>query len=190
MSDWLVYDDIVDLVRNRHHDSYSGLLTGVTESQHSFQIGFDNGNIVLLTYRIRKGLAALKLISQIERAKISEYPVSTVVEVSSDVPDTNAILSRLTSNTLDDTTSITEISEVPRPQSMNNPSRPRKVDAKMKAVIEAAAIHHFGPIGAMVCAEHLHEARADVRQLMLEIANEVGASEADSRAFFESISNA
>jgi hypothetical protein len=190
MSDWLVYDDIVDRVRSRHHEGFSGLLTGVTESQHSFQIGFDNGNIVLLTYRIRKGLAALQLISQIERAKISEYPVAAVVEVSSDVPDTSTILSRLTSNTIDDTTSITEISEVPSPPSRGNSGQPRTVDAKMKAIIESAAIHHFGPIGAMVCAEHLHEAPADVRQLMLEIANEVGASEADSRAFFETVSNA
>ena len=190
MSDWLVYDDIVDLVRSRHHDGYSGLLTGVTERQHSFQVGFDNGNIVLLSYRIRKGLAALQLISQIERAKISEYPVAAPVELSSDVPDTSTILSSLTSNTRDDTTSITEISDVPSPQSMSDSGQSLMVDAKMKAIIEAAAIHHFGPIGAMVCAEHLHESRADVRQLMLEIVNEIGASEADSRAFFESISNA
>jgi hypothetical protein len=190
MSDWLVYDDIVDLVRSRHHDGYSGLLTGVTERQHSFQVGFVNGNIVLLTYRIRKGLAALQLISQIERAKISEYPVAAVAELSSDVPDTGTILSHLTSNTRDDSTSITEITEVPSPQSMRNSGQSPAVDAKMKAIIEAAAIHHFGPIGAMVCAEHLHEAHSDVRQLMLEIVNEVGASEADSRAFFESISNA
>ena len=106
------------------------------------------------------------------------------------MPDTSTILSRLTSNTLDDTTSITEISEVPSPPSGGNSGQPRTVDARMKAIIESAAIHHFGPIGAMVCAEHLHEAPADVRQLMLEIANEVGASEADSRAFFETVSNA
>jgi len=190
MSDWLVYDDIVDLVRSRHHDGYSGLLTGVTELQHSFQVGFDNGNIVLLSYRIRKGLAALQLISQIERAKISEYPVTAPVERSSDVPDTGTILSSLTSNTRDDTTSITEISDVPSPQSMRKSGQSGTVDVKMIEIIEAAAIHHFGPIGAMVCAEYLHEARGDVRQLMLEIVNEVGASEADSRAFFESISNA
>ena len=189
MSDWVPYDDIVDLVRTRHHSGYSGLLTGVTELQHSFQIGFDTGNIVLLTYRIRKGMAALQLISQIEQAKISEYPVDTVAEVSKDVPDTSAILSRLTSNTLDDTTSITEISEVPSPPSTSSSGQPRTVDEKIKTVIEAAAVHHFGPIGAMVCEEHLVDARGDVRQIMLEIANDVGASEADTRAFFRSVSN-
>ena len=189
MSDWLLYDDIVDLVRDRHHGGHSGLLTGVTELQHSFQIGFDKGTIVLLTYRIKKGLAALQLISQIKRAKISEYPVAAVTAVSSDVPDTSAILSRLTSNTLEDSTSITEISEIPSPPSTSNSGQPRTVDEKIKTVIEAAAVHHFGPIGAMVCEEHLLDARGDVRQLMLEIANDIGASEADVRAFFESVSN-
>ena len=189
MSDWLLYDDIVDLVRDRHHGGHSGLLTGVTELQHSFQIGFDKGNIVLLTYRIKKGLAALQLISQIKRAKISEYPVSTVAEISNDVPDTSAILSRLTSNTLEDSTSITEISDVPSPPSTSSTGQPRTVDAKIKTIIEAAAVHHFGPIGAMVCEEHLVDARGDVRQIMLEIANDVGASEADTRAFFKSVSN-
>jgi hypothetical protein len=189
VSDWLLYDDIVDLVRSRHHGGHSGLLTGVTERQHSFQIGFDKGNIVLLTYRIRKGLAALQLISQIERAKITEYPVATVTGVSSDVPDTSAILSRLTSNTQEDVTSITEISEVPSPLSEDNSGQPRALDAKMRTIIEAAAVHHFGPIGAMVCEEHLSDAQADVRQLMLEIANDVGASEDDTRSFFNSVSN-
>jgi hypothetical protein len=189
VSDWIVYDDLVDLVRERHHGGHSGLLTGVTELQHSFQIGFDKGNIVLLTYRVKKGLAALQLISQINRAKISEYPVSTVVGVSSDVPDTSTVLSRLTSNTLEDSTSITEITEVPSPPSTNESGKPRTVDAKIKTIIEAAAVHHFGPIGAMVCEEHLVDARGDVRQIMLEIANDVGASEADTRAFFKSVSN-
>ena len=51
-------------------------------------------------------------------------------------------------------------------------------------------MHHFGPIGAMVCEEHLHDAKGDVRSIMLGIAQEVGASEADTRAFFQSVSSA
>ena len=51
MSNWILYDDFVDLVRNHHHDGFSGLITGVSEVKHSFQIGFDKGEIVLLNYQ-------------------------------------------------------------------------------------------------------------------------------------------
>ena len=190
MSNWIFYDDFVDLVRNHHHDAYSGLITGVSDRQHSFQIGFDQGNIVLLNYRIKKGLAALQLITQIERAKISEHANSDIHDSGSEVPDTNTILSRLTTNTLDDTTGKTDISDVPAMRETSGSSSQRAVDSGLKKIIETAAIHHFGPIGAMVCEEHLTHAQGDVRAVMLKIAQDVGASEADTKAFFRMVSNA
>ncbi len=189
MNDWILYDEIVDLVRNHHHNDFSGLITGVSDSNHSFQIGFDQGQIVLLTYRIRKGAAALDLISQIERAKITEHPSSDIQGIVSEVPETSTVLSQLTAQTLDDTTN-TDISEVPRPQKTSVTSSRRSIDARLKRIIESAAVHHFGPIGAMVCEEYLAEPQGDVRKIMLSIAQEVGASEFDTRAFFQEISNA
>ena len=190
MSNWILYDDFVNLVRNHHHDAYSGLITGVSDRQHSFQIGFDQGNIVLLNYRIKKGLAALQLITQIERAKISEHANSDIHDIGTEVPDTSTILSRLTANTLDDTNSTTDISDV---LAMREPSGSKSqpaVDSGLKKIIETAAIHHFGPIGAMVCEEHLANAQGDVRGIMLKIAQDVGASEADTKAFFQMVSSA
>jgi hypothetical protein len=107
VSNWILYDDFVDQVRNLHHDAYSGLITGVSDSNHSFQIGFDHGAIILLTYRIKKGLAALKLITQIERARITEHPNSDIHEAAGESLDTSEVLALLVANTLDETNTIT-----------------------------------------------------------------------------------
>ncbi len=190
MSNWILYDEIVDLVRNHHHNVFSGLITGVSDNNHSFQIGFDRGEIVLLTYRIKKGMAALQLITQIERAKITEHPGSDIQETASEVLDTSAVLSQLTANTLDETTTTTtNINDVPAPPQTSVTSSSRSVDARLKKIIENAAIHHFGPIGAMVCEEHLADPQGDVRAIMLNIAQDVGASESDAQAFFQSVSD-
>jgi len=117
VSNWIIYDDFVDLVRRHHHNAFSGLITGMSDSRHSFQIGFDRGEIVLLTYRIKKGLPALQDITQIERAKITEHPNSDIQETAAGGPDTSVILSQLTANTLDETTTMTtDISDVPTPR--------------------------------------------------------------------------
>ena len=164
MSNRILYDDFVDLVRIHHHNAFSGLITGVSDSNHSFQIGFDHGKIVLLTYRVKKGVAALHLMSQIERAKISEHPNADIHEVSGEVPDTGLILSELTAQTLDETTTMTtDISNLPSPRQTSVTSSPRSVDSRLRQIIERAAIHHFGPIGAMVCEDHLVDPHHDRR---------------------------
>lgn len=189
MSNWIPYDEFVDLVRHHHHESFSGLITGVSDTNHSFQLGFDRGEIVLLSYRIKKGMAALQYLAQIERAKISEHPNRDIQDITADNLDTSSVLSRLTANTLDDTTT-TDISDLPEAPPANKPISKRKVDASLKRKIETAAIHHFGPIGAMVCEEHLANPQSDLRAVILNIAQDVGASEADTRAFFQSVSSA
>ena len=190
MSNWILYDDFVDMVRNHHHNAFSGLITGVSDNGHSFQIGFDRGDIVLLTYRIKKGMNALSLITQIERAKISAHPNSDINEITGEVIDTRTVLAQLMATTLDETTTlVTDISEVPAPHKTSTTSSSRTVDARLKKIIESAAVHHFGPIGAMVCDERLVNPRGDVRAIILGIAQDVGANESDTRAFFKSVSN-
>ena len=189
MSNWILYDDFVDLVRNLHHNAYSGLITGVSDTNHSFQLGFDQGAIILLTYRIKKGMAALQLITQIERAKVTEHPHSDILEVAGEDLDTGEVLAQLIANTLDETTSITtDITDVPAVHQSSRSSG--SVDAKLKRIIHSAAIHHFGPIGALVCDERLGNPGGDVRAIVLSIAQDVGASEADTQAFFQTVSSA
>ena len=191
MSNWILYDDFVDLVRNHHHDGFSGLITGVSEVKHSFQVGFDKGEIVLLSYRIKKGLAALQLLTQIERAKISEHPNTEIQDqAAGGIIDTSTVLSQLTASTLDETsTTVTDISDVSEPRESAPQEVSKPVDARLRKLIESAAVHHFGPIGAMVCEEHLNAGNSDLRAVLLAIAQDVGASEVDTRAFFQAVTN-
>lgn len=187
MSDWLDYDAFVELVKDRHVDGFSGLITGVSDTRHSFQIGFDRGEIVLLTYRINKGQPALRLLTQVERVKVSEYPGADKPDGRDDSLDTATTIARLVARTSDDTTTITRIDEQTFGAEVTDITIPGMLDEKMRSAIESAAREHFGPIGEMICAEQLDAAQGDIRSIMLSIAHQIGASEEDTRAFLESV---
>ncbi len=174
------------MVRDHHHNGFTGLVTGVSDEQHAFKIGFDRGQIVLLTYRIKKGLPALELLMQIKRAKITQYPTSKGEYNREGMADTATILSLLTSGTLGDTT-VTETDDVPE-LGHSASTFTQNLDPVIRKNIEVAAVHHFGPIGALVCDELLNDYRGDLRSVVLAIAQEMGADASDTRAFFESIS--
>lgn len=190
MNHWIAYQDFVELVRNHHGAGYSGLITGVSDQGHSFQVGFDHGRIALLSYRIKKGAAALELIAQIERARISEHPNSEFPAASGEVPETSRILSRLIGAMGGAELVRPELSAVPEMPPSAITSTARKIDKKLRQAIEAAAVHHFGPIGAIICAEHLDDCNGDVRQVMLLIAQDAGLDEAEAQAFYQSVTSA
>lgn len=187
MSDWILYDQLVDMVRSHHRESYSGLVTGLSDRQHSFQIGFDHGDIVLLTYRIKKGIEALPFMMQIERAKIITHMELDISQEVTEKLDTSAILSQLTAHTIDDITAAEVSKEATQPSDAPASER-RQFDGRLKRAIEAAALHHFGPIAAMVCEEHLANPEGDLRTVIMNIAQDAGASQADTEAFLQSIS--
>ena len=186
MSDWILYDQFVDLVRSHHREAYSGLVTGLCDRQHAFQIGFDQGDIVLLTYRVKKGINALPFIRQIERAKITNQMALDISDSVTEKLDTSAILSQLTTDTIDDT-ATTEISNVGILEHEGASDRHR-IDRHLKKAIKTAAVHQFGPIAAMVCDEHLDNPESDLRTAIMNIAQDVGASQDDTETFLQSIS--
>jgi hypothetical protein len=187
VSDWILYDQFVDLVRSHHRDAYSGLVTGLCDRQHAFQIGFDEGDIVLLTYRVKKGIDALPFIMQIERAKITDQMAMDISDAVTEKLDTSSILSQLTTDTIDDTTT-TEISNVGILERDGKGSERRQIDERLRQAIKTAAVHHFGPIAAMVCEEHLANSEGDLRTVIMNIAQDVGASQDDTETFLQSIS--
>jgi hypothetical protein len=179
------YDDIVDRVNTCHLEAYSGLIIGVTEDKHSFQIGFERGEIILLTYRVKKGMDALGMITRFERARVAEYPNSDMPGGRDNTLDTGHVIARLVARTADDTTTITRLDENPAGPDTTDITIPGQLDARMRKTIEKAARDHFGPVGAMICEERLDNPDGDVRSILLGIAHEVGASDADTRAFLE-----
>jgi hypothetical protein len=189
VSHWLQHDELVELVVNYHRDNFTGLITGISDGNHSFQIGFNGGQIVLLTYRIIKGSAALDKIVEIKRVKITEHPTTELPNPQAELPSTSDILSRL-SSTLTETDTNLDTIRVPQPMRTRQKSTGRITEAKLRKIIEAAAVHHFGPIGAMACEEHLSHAdenNTDFSTLMLRIAADAGASESDTQAFIDTV---
>jgi len=197
LSNWLAYDDFVDLVRNHHHDGFTGLITGVSDNQHSFHIGFRSGQVVSMSYRILKGQAALEKLIQIDRAKITELPNTEGPVSSAELPETSTILSRLT---MEDKQEITEsmiqgqgltTTEVTQPTRTKSSAPQTTLDNNQLKTIKTAAVHLFGPIGAMVCEEYLSDANLsnnDLNTLLQRIAEEVGADKSDTSAFLKSAS--
>ena len=201
MTDWITYDQFVDLIRNHHHNGFSGLITGVNKSNHSFQVGFVRGNIVLLSYRIFRGRQALEKMAQMTKARITEHhtpDIDSITIPQPDLPDINTILSRLTTNLDDDFEP--DLSEVVTAQTQSRdlertnitPTANQEIpDSDRLAAIKSAAIHHFGPIGAMVCEEHLSVSNlssTELSVLLNRIAEDVGANDQDTRAFLLSVS--
>jgi hypothetical protein len=186
VSGWMNYDDIVECISKCHYEGYSGLVIGVTENRHSFQIGFERGEILLLTYRVRKGMDALRLITQVERARVAEYPNSDMPGGRDNTLDTGIVIARLIDRTADDTTTITRLDAVQTTENTDI-TIPGMLDERLRKTIEKAAQEHFGPIGALICEEHLDDPEGDVRTIVLSIAHEVGASEDDTRAFLRSV---
>ena len=41
----------------------------------------------------------------------------------------------------------------------------------------------------MVCEEYLSQGNTDMKSILVQVAEDVGASESDTRAFFKSVSN-
>ncbi|MFT5658854.1 MAG: hypothetical protein ACI9KN_002135 [Gammaproteobacteria bacterium] len=195
MSNWITYEDLVDRIRDLHHEGFSGLITGLSDSKHSFQMGFEDGNIILLTYRVSKGSVALENLVAIKRAKISEHPTNQVPLRQDSIPGTAEILARLTANTASDVTesyySVT--SEATEAElTVQEESSLKVPESRLRVAIERAALHHFGPTAAMICEEHLvgvDITGKNYKSLMTDIAKDVGATIFKIEAFIRSVSN-
>ena len=112
MSQWIRYEALVDLIRKKNADRFTGLITGVSEQKHSFQIGFENGTITLLNYRMKKGSEALALIHRIVEAKIIVHATTDAPEVVNAIPETQEVLSQLTASAIIEP-EVNDIGDVP-----------------------------------------------------------------------------
>ena len=202
MSTWMKYDEFVDLIRNHHYNSFSGLITGVSKSGHSFQIGFMNGDVALLKCRIFRGKQALEKIALLKEVRITQHHTPDITNITIpqvDLPDIKTILARLTTSLVDNRRTEITAGDDPEPYAIDintsDDSPAIRVElptdsAKLES-IKVAAIHHFGPIGAMVCEDYLSDSNLSSTKLSVllqRITEDVGANDKDTQAFLESVS--
>ena len=209
MSRLVSYEELVDVLRAHLRAGVSGLITGVSENQHSFQIGLKEGRIVMLTYRIFKGVKALEMLVKIDQAKIIDHLNIDPPGLQPDLPDTSTILTTLAIErgisgavaevgggddlTIPDSAPppAPEIKVAQTPAQVAPPSGQQNIHPSQLEAIKKAAIHYFGPIGAMVCDDYLTPGNlgsVEIRTLLMRIANDVGASESDTQAFIDQVS--
>lgn len=205
MSRLVSYEELVDVLRGHIQTKASCLITGVSENQHSFLIGIKQGKIVMMTYRIFKSGKALDKLLLIKTAKIIEHLNTEPPGLQLDLPDTSSImaslsLDRAVDNIVDTGDVINyELPDLPpkmvetATQNANQappPSGQRKIYPNQIKAIKAAAIHYFGPMGAMVCEDHLTTSNIssiDLRTLLMRIAKDVGAGVSDTEAFIDRV---
>jgi len=195
VDEMISYVALLNLLRVHLDDGISGRITGISEKQHSFQIGFEKGKIVFLTYRILKSAAALEKLRLIDAAKIVEHLGVSLPSQQVDLPDTETIMARLAmGKSAADSGAIGNagIGSSPTPPSSSaggkqvSSSAQVQVDVSQVDAIKRSAAHSFGPFGAMMCDKHLtpsNLANADLRTLLVRIAKDLGASDADAQAF-------
>ena len=135
-------------------------------------------------------MQALRLITGLLRARIAEHPIPAMHAGRDDSIDTDAVLEILAAKTADDTTTITRLEQSASPAERTDLTIPGLLDPRLKRAIEAAALNHFGPIGALLCEEQFEKPEGDVRSIMISIAREVDASEDDTRAFLHAVTEA
>jgi hypothetical protein len=197
------YANLVDLLRNHLRDGVSGLITGISEKQHSFQIGFEKGEIVFLTYRVFKSAAALDKLLLIDSAKIVEHLGVSPPSLQADLPDSGSIMARLAmgksaagSGELASANIASSAMSAPAPSpsaadnNQASTTAQTKIDVSKLDAIKRSAVHSFGPFGAMMCDKHLTPssiANTDLRTLLMRIAQDLGASDADTKAFIGQI---
>ena len=200
MSETVSYDELIDLLRGYLTKGSTGLIAGLSDQKHSFQIGFHKGRIVLLTYRVFRGEAALENLLKVNQAKITEH-LNVEPPDRGDGLDTSMVMARLimerdepqgigkSEDVTDYDDPTTELLTSPAP--ISPPPGASGIDREQIERIKSSATHFFGPIASMVCEDYLtpeNLASVDLRTLIARIAGELGASDSDMEDFFNSVS--
>lgn len=189
MSAWLDYESFVELLHLQHRNGFSGLLTGVSGEKHSFHVGFSEGDIIYLSYRVVKGMAAIDKLLENDIFKAETFPMDAP-KSNLELPPTAEILSLFSKRTKHPaaTTQATPSNKAPSSAGASGPTP--VVDSALTRAIKDAAVHFFGPIGAMVCDDHLQSIdlnASNVSDLLKLIIDDVGASSKEGQAFIDRV---
>lgn len=175
---FLPYAQIIEALKRHCIAGDSGTLFITTDANEAIRFVLNSGNIVSMALRRERGMQALDSIRNVRsgRYKFSEESVYSV-DGSQQLPGTKELLTLL----LSPSGSSAASSATQRTRAaIDNKSSVLIAKDTLRKVIKSELIEQMGPIGGLICEDHLeslpeNSKRALVEQLIRNISIEIGS---------------
>lgn len=162
------YSDFINQLRQYCLDNVSGCIFITTSDNRSGRIILTEGQITDLGYANNRGGAAIRSITRIKELRYRFSNVQTNIPVDTSLPETNAILSDLLSSSSSSNLGVAH-------------SQPASSSVVLsKKDIEACLVDIIGPMGGILCEDHLYQADSDIVTAISHIAAELSVAEKTS----------
>ena len=134
------YADMMAELMRLYREKRTGSLFFISPDSRMAQVNFEEGEIVFIYYRGKRGEEALHLLPEIQQARvIFEEEPEAAIRIP--LPSTSAIIRFLT-----EAESAAAVQPVTAKKAVRDLRTPREV-------LEAALIRNIGPMGGMLCDE-------------------------------------
>jgi hypothetical protein len=161
---------IIEMVREYCTERRTGTVFIVSDDNRMAQVHLESGNIVALLCRGRRGQEALAGMRTMQAARL-RFDDNYLTADDAERFDTNAVLELLGGGA------------PPRPRALERvvpqaapteeaPGAPGRITSAQAATLERILVQYIGPMGEIVCAEHVAQA-GNVRALIAVLAEEV-----------------
>lgn len=160
------YSDFINQLRQHCLDHASGCIFITTNDSRSGRIILTDGKITDIAYANNRGGTAIRSITRIKELRYRFSNVQTNIPIDTSLPETNTILSDLLSSSTSD-----NLSTITTTQSTNDNTELSKKD------IEECLVDIIGPMGGILCEDHLYQVDNDTVTAINHIASELSVNE-------------
>lgn len=136
----LHYAELMAELMRAYREKHTGSMFFLTPDNRMAQINFDRGDIVFIYYRGKRGEDALRLLPEIQRARVI-FEDESEAAIRIPLPSTKNIIGYLTES--EAATRVLPMTARKSPAELRSP----------REIIEAALIRNVGPMGGMLCDE-------------------------------------
>lgn len=172
------HSDFVTQLRQYCLDNASGCIFITTSDSRSGRIILTEGRITDIVYANNRGGAAIRSITRIKELRYRFSSVQTNIPFDTSLPETDSILSDLLSSSSGNNLATVHSQATSRTATNNTVS---------KKDIEECLIDIIGPMGGILCEDHLYHVDNDVVTAINHITLELSADE--KTAFLDALKN-
>lgn len=166
--DMIEFWRIVDMVREFCTQRRTGTVFIVSDDNRLAQVHLESGNIVSLLCRGRHGQEALAGMRTMQAGRL-RFDANYLSTGSTERFDTNAVLDLLGGGREPQARRGPPVMELAPPPAPPEPAGGMAVHA---AALEALLVQYIGPMGEIVCAEHMAKA-GNLKALVAMLADEI-----------------